>query len=204
MNKIFSNEAKLRKKYGVIAGIDEAGRGPLAGPVVVAAVVLGSDFYLEELNDSKKLSSLKRELIYEIILDECLAFHISVIEPAVIDEMNILNATLKGMRESYYKLKFPPDYCLIDGNKTPQGMPKSVVSVVKGDSKFASISAASILAKVKRDEIMRELDKKYPVYNFKQNKGYPTKEHLAIIRKYGITKEHRLSFKPVHQLEINI
>jgi ribonuclease HII len=183
--------------YENIAGVDEAGRGPLAGPVVVAAVILNSEII--GLNDSKKLSEKKRTLLFDEIIQKAKSYKIEIVPPKIIDEMNILQATLWGMEEAVLHLPVSANFSLIDGNKIPKRLIKNAEAIVKGDGKFASIAAASILAKVTRDRIMIKLHNEYPQYNFLSNKGYPTKEHMAAIRKYGITIHHRRSYKPVQQ-----
>jgi len=198
---LFENELKLIREFGVIAGADEAGRGPLIGPVVCAAVILGECF-IEGLNDSKKIPENKRESLYEAIVNKAVCFNIQIVDERIIDEMNILAASLYGMKKAVENLEVFPDLCLFDGNKLPKEMIITGRPIVKGDAKYASIAAASILAKVTRDRLMMELDKKYPEYNFAKNKGYPTEEHLEAIRKFGIVDEHRRSFKPVSQLVI--
>ena len=190
------------------AGTDEAGRGCLAGPVTAAAVVLPEGFVNALLNDSKQTSEKVRQLLKPIIETQSLSFSITHLEPQLIDKINILNASLQAMKESIAKLKPAPLYIIVDGNSplTPKGgirneknellfnnIPYSCI--VKGDSKFMSIAAASILAKTYRDEYMNRIHEEFPMYNWKQNKGYPTKEHREAIRKYGTTKYHRMSFK---------
>lgn len=177
----------------LIAGTDEAGRGPLAGPVVAAAVLFAPDIYLEGIGDSKKLSRLKREALFPEIIKHALSFSFTVVTPEKIDEINILQASLRAMSESVRKLTHRPDYILIDGNKSfPSDIP--VLPVVKGDGKSMAIGAASILAKVIRDRIMTGLADEYPVYNWKRNKGYPTRDHIEAIKLHGISPHHRLSF----------
>lgn len=182
---------------GIILGCDEAGRGPLCGPVVTAGCVLSEDFPFEVLNDSKKLSEKQREYAERIIKEKAVDFEIIFISNEEIDEINILQASLKGMAECAKRIKerTKVDTILIDGNKVPkqlEGYP--VRAEVKGDARFHEIMAASILAKTARDRFMLELDEKYPEYNFKKNKGYPTKEHIEAIEKYGLTPYHRRSF----------
>ena len=197
---LYRDENELRKKYEIIAGIDEAGRGPLAGPVVVAAVILDHKNPIKGLNDSKKLSEKKRKILFEQIMENTSLVSIQIISPSEIDKRNILQATLYGMEEAIFALKQKPDLCIIDGNIIPKRIADFSRSFVKGDGRFASIAAASIVAKVTRDEIMKEYHKEFPEYNFKQNKGYPTKEHLNALRKHGITPIHRRSYKPVSEL----
>ncbi|MBS4034699.1 MAG: ribonuclease HII [Ignavibacterium sp.] len=176
-----------------IAGCDEAGRGPLAGPVVAATVIFPNDYYCEEIDDSKKLSEKQREKLFPLILQNAVACSVASISHGMIDKLNILNASLLAMKTAVERLKFSPDLILVDGNKAfNQSVP--VVPVVKGDSKSFSIAAASIIAKVVRDRIMKRLDVYYPDYNWKRNKGYPTKKHLQAIKLFGVTPLHRKTF----------
>lgn len=177
-----------------IAGIDEVGRGPLVGPVVTAAVILPKDFYDERINDSKKLTEKKRELLYDVIMENAISVGIGISSEDVIDEINILNATKKAMIEAVNNLNIRPEHLLIDAVKLDIDIPQT--SIIKGDAKSESIAAASIIAKVTRDRMMVELDKLHPEYDFKHNKGYGTKKHIEAIRKYGIIKEHRKTFAP--------
>ncbi|KAB7668623.1 ribonuclease HII [Bacillus sp. B1-b2] len=196
---INSYERKLRKEgYTYIAGIDEVGRGPLAGPVVTAAVILPADFYLPGINDSKKLSEKKRELYYEKIQAEAIAIGIGMIDPEEIDRINIYQATKKGMLEAIQSLNRIPDYLLIDAMNLTTPYPSQ--SIVKGDSKSVSIAAASIIAKVTRDRLMKDLDKEYPDYHFASNMGYGTKDHLHALELVGISKHHRKSFSPIKEM----
>lgn len=181
-----------------IAGIDEVGRGPLVGPVVTAAVILPKDFYDERINDSKKLTEKKRELLYDVIMENALSVGIGMSSPEVIDEINILNATKKAMIEAINNLSVKPQHLLIDAVKLDIDIPQT--SIIKGDAKSESIAAASIIAKVTRDRMMVELDKKYPMYDFKHNKGYGTKKHIEALYQYGPIEEHRKSFAPVSEL----
>jgi len=197
MYLLYENEKEYRQKYGTIAGVDEAGRGPLAGPLVVASCILSEHSLLSQLNDSKKMSATNREIVYELIIESSVDYTIEIIEPEIIDELNILQATLRGMKNAVEKLKVAPDYVIIDGNRIPDNLPYKSEAIVKGDAKFASIAAASVLAKVARDRIMVELHKEFPLYNFQNNKGYPTKEHIAAIEEHGACKYHRKSFKQV-------
>ncbi len=199
---LYKKERIFSKEFGIIAGVDEAGRGPLAGPVVVAAVILNMNKKIPGLNDSKKLSEKKREELYNIIIKEAVCWKIKIVSPEIIDDINILQATLYGMEEVVLSLKVKPDLCVIDGNKIPKKLIGFSKAIVKGDAKIASIAAASILAKVTRDRLMIELHEKFPQYNFKQNKGYPTKEHIAALDKYGILDCHRKSYKPIQQLTL--
>ena len=177
-----------------IAGIDEVGRGPLVGPVVTAAVILPKDFYDERINDSKKLTEKKRELLYDVIMENAISVGIGISNEDVIDEINILNATKRAMLEAVNNLNVKPEHLLIDAVKLNTDIPQT--SIIKGDAKSESIAAASIIAKVTRDRMMVELDKIHPEYDFKHNKGYGPKKHIEAIRKYGIIKEHRKTFAP--------
>jgi len=191
--KVFDNSF-LTKKIKLIAGVDEAGRGPIAGPVVAAAVIFEKNVYHPQINDSKKLTENMRENIYEWIIQNCISYAVSVINHDVIDEINILQATLKAMKTAVEKLEVKPHLILIDGNKSFSVNDKEIKTIVKGDSKSFSIAAASILAKVTRDRIMREAAIKFPIYLWDKNKGYPTKAHIEAIKNYGITPLHRKSF----------
>ena len=177
-----------------IAGIDEVGRGPLVGPVVTAAVILPKDFYDERINDSKKLTEKKRELLYDVIMENAISVGIGISSEDVIDEINILNATKKAMIEAVNNLNVRPEHLLIDAVKLDIDIPQT--SIIKGDAKSESIAAASIIAKVTRDRMMVELGKLHPEYDFKHNKGYGTKKHIEAIRKYGIIKQHIKTFAP--------
>lgn len=176
-------------------GTDEAGRGCLAGPVTAAAIILPDDFELHLLNDSKQLSEKIREKLKPIIEEKSISFAVTHLEPLIIDKINILNASIKAMQESILKLNPKPLYIIVDGNrfKPVENIPHT--TIIKGDSKYMSIAAASVLAKTYRDEYMNKIHEEYPMYNWKQNKGYPTKEHREAIRKYGTTKYHRMSFR---------
>jgi len=178
-----------------IAGVDEVGRGPLVGPVVTACVILPSDFTLEGLTDSKKLSAKKRNIYYAYIKENALSIGIGIKDNFIIDEVNIYQATKLAMYEAINNCKIPPEHVLIDAMKLDLAMPST--SIIKGDSKSISIAAASVIAKVTRDLMMEELDEKYPMYKFKKNAGYPTIEHVKAIEEYGIINEHRKTFKPV-------
>ena len=180
---------------GLVAGVDEVGRGPLIGPVVAAAVILPHDFYLEGLTDSKKLSEKKRELFYKIIKEKAIAIGIGIIDEKRIDEINIYEATKEAMKDAIRKLEPRPEHILIDAMPLDIDIPTK--SIIKGDFLSVTISAASVIAKVTRDHMLYEMDKEYPMYDLKNNKGYGTKKHIAAIKEYGITKYHRLSYKPV-------
>jgi len=189
----YENDAKL-KGYKIVCGVDEAGRGPLAGPVCAAAVILPDNCEIEGLNDSKKLSEKKREALFDIIINKALSYSICYGTVEEIEKYNILNATFLAMNRSIESLSVKPDYCLIDGNRVPKEIKFPCETVVKGDLKSASIAAASILAKVTRDRLMVEYDKKYPNYGFSRHKGYGTKEHYFAIKNNGVCEIHRLSF----------
>ncbi|MDH2998159.1 ribonuclease HII [Pasteurellaceae bacterium LFhippo2] len=180
----------------LIAGVDEVGRGPLVGAVVTAAVILDPSNPIEGLADSKKLSEKKRLALAEEIKAKALAWSLGRAEPAEIDEINILQATMLAMQRAVAGLKIQPDFVLVDGNRIPE-LPMAAQAVVKGDSLVAEISAASILAKVARDLEMDELDKQYPEYGFAKHKGYPTKLHFEKLEEFGVTPFHRKSFAPV-------
>ena len=182
-----------------IAGVDEAGRGPLVGTVVAAAVILDPNNPIAGLNDSKKLSEKKREKLFIEIQEKALAWAIADASPAEIDELNILQASLLAMRRAVEALQVQPDQVLVDGNKIPQGLNMPCEAVVGGDALHAEISAASILAKVTRDRQMLELDQKFPQFGFAKHKGYPTKAHFEAIALHGVTTEHRRSFGPVRK-----
>ena len=189
-------ERKLRDEgIRLIGGVDEVGRGPLVGPVVAACVILPEEFSLDGLTDSKKLSEAKREYYYDEIMRQAVAVGVGIVSERVIDEINIYEATKRAMREAVSKCSVLPQHVLIDAMPLKLDIPTT--SIIKGDLKSITISAASVIAKVTRDRMMDELDKKYPVYDFKNNKGYPTKKHLAAIHKYGIIEEHRKSYGPV-------
>ncbi|ESU23452.1 rnhB protein [Flavobacterium enshiense DK69] len=177
------------------AGTDEAGRGCLAGPVTAAAVILPEDFTLDLLNDSKQLSEKTREKLKPIIEQEAISYKVIHLEPIIIDKINILNASIKAMQECIVNLNPTPKYIIVDGNrfKPINNIPHSCI--VKGDSKYLSIAAASVLAKTHRDEYMDRIHEEFPMYNWKKNKGYPTAEHREAILKYGVTKYHRMSFR---------
>ena len=191
--KEYENEL-YSKGIELVAGVDEVGRGPLVGPVVCACVILPKDYYNEEINDSKKLSEKKREKIYDIIMQNALSVGIGMSSEKIIDEINILEATKRAMKEAISNSKIKPQHVLIDAVKLDIDIPST--SIIKGDAKSQSIAAASIVAKVIRDRMMDELDKKHPEYSFAKNKGYGTKAHIEAIKKYGIIDEHRKTFAP--------
>ena len=185
--------AAYDRGFAAVCGCDEAGRGPLCGPVVAAAVILPRDEIIEGLNDSKKLTEKRREALFEVIKERAVAYAVAEASPAEIDEINILNASMLAMRRAVEALSVKADYALIDGNCS-RGFEIATETVVKGDAKSASIAAASILAKVTRDRQCAELDELYPEYGIAKHKGYPTKEHMDAVREHGPSPIHRRSF----------
>ena len=195
LKKLKSMEDELyNNSIKYICGIDEAGRGPLAGPVVVASVIMPKDSMIEGVNDSKKVSEKKREILYEKIIDECISYGIGIIDPEEIDSINILNATKKGLTESIKQLKTRPDIILVDALTKIDTCGIKYESIIKGDAKSYSIAAASIIAKVTRDRIMRQWDEVYPQYGFAKHKGYGTAAHINAIKEYGLSHIHRRTF----------
>jgi len=187
------------------AGTDEAGRGCLAGPVTAAAVLLPENFKLDLLNDSKQLSEKTREKLKPIIEEMAVSFSVTHLDHKVIDEINILNASIKAMQECIIKLNPTPNYIIVDGNRFKAVNEIPFSTIVKGDGKYLSIAAASVLAKTYRDEYMNTIHEEFPMYNWKKNKGYPTIEHREAIRKYGVTKYHRMSFRLLpEQLKLDL
>lgn len=202
MSALDEFDAAWRQKAPLLCGVDEAGRGPLAGPVCCAAVILDPARPVDGLNDSKKLSEKKREKLFEEIQQNALTFAIIFVDEATIDRINILQATMQGMREAVQKLTVRPDVVLVDGNRCPEGLSAPVQAVIGGDAKSASIAAASILAKVSRDRYMCQLALQYPQYGLEKHKGYGTKLHYERIAQYGIQPFHRRSFlKNLHEKE---
>ena len=186
--------ASKEKGFNFVCGVDEAGRGPLAGPVCAAAVILPEGTVIDGLNDSKKLSEKKREILFDVIKEKSIAWSVAFASVEEIEEHNILNATFIAMNRAIEGLSLKADFALIDGNRVPKDIKIPCETVVKGDSKSMSIAAASVLAKVTRDRLMLELDEKYPIYEFKKHKGYGTALHMDLIRKYGPSECHRPSF----------
>lgn len=197
---LYQYEKELWKNgINLIAGMDEVGRGPLIGPVVTACVILPKDFVLEGLTDSKKLSEKKREEFYDYIMEHAISVGIGMMDEKVIDEVNIYEATKLAMHQAVEKSKVKPEHVLIDAMKLDKlEMPST--SIIKGDAKSISIAAASVIAKVTRDRMMIELDKKYPMYGFKSHKGYPTKKHIEAIKEYGLIDGYRKTFKPISEM----
>jgi ribonuclease HII len=190
----FAYEKKARENgYKTICGIDEAGRGPLAGPVFAAAVILPENIIIEGLNDSKKLSEKKREKLFDIIKEQAVSYSIGFATEEEIDDINILQATFLAMKRAFDGLEVKPDFALVDGNRKPT-LDAETMTVVKGDANSASIAAASILAKVSRDRLMYKIDKIYPVYQFAKHKGYGTKLHRELLNEYGPCPVHRKMF----------
>lgn len=180
--------------FCLVCGVDEAGRGPLAGPVCAAAVILPPDCVIEGLDDSKKLTEKRREALYDIILERAVAFGVAMASPEEIDRLNILNATFLAMQRAVESLTPAAEFALIDGNRTPPGLSVPSLCIVKGDGISASIAAASVLAKVTRDRLMLELDRQYPEYQFAKHKGYPTALHRSLVVQHGPSPVHRKSF----------
>ena len=196
MNDLYQYEKELIDKgIKLIAGVDEVGRGPLVGPVVTAAVILPVNYKLEGLTDSKKLTEKKRDKFYDIIKKDAISIGIGIKDNEVIDEVNIYEATKLAMMEAINNLKVKPEHVLIDAMPLDLEIPNT--SIIKGDAKSLSIAAASVIAKVTRDRMMYDLDKEYPMYNYKKNKGYPTKEHVEAINRYGVTNLYRKTYGPV-------
>ncbi len=187
-------EKELNQKgYNYVCGVDEAGRGPLAGPVYAAAVILKDDADLEGVNDSKKLSEKKREALFDKIIEQSVAYKIIAVDEKIIDDINILNATMLAMKKAIEELEISADAALIDGNKAPE-LDIYSQTIIGGDAKIKSIAAASILAKVSRDRYMQEMAEKYPQYQFEKHKGYGTKLHYQMLDEHGVSDIHRMSF----------
>lgn len=200
---MYEYEDELYEKgINLIGGIDEVGRGPLIGPVVTACVILPKDYVLMGLTDSKKLSEKKREKFYDILMKDAISIGIGVVDEKEIDKLNIYQATKKAMAEAVENMKIKPEHILVDAMPLELDIPTT--SIIKGDAKSITIAAASVIAKVTRDRMLDELDKIYPMYDLKHNKGYPTKKHLEAISTYGITKYHRLSYGPVNKYKDKI
>jgi ribonuclease HII len=203
-NNLLVLESRLWDQgFKSVAGVDEVGRGPLAGPVVAACVVLSPDFSVPEVNDSKKLSAAKREKLFDLIMQQARQVGVGIVAEKVIDRLNILNASLQAMRQAIEKLKRPPDFVLVDGNQKIPNLPWPQMPVVKGDSLSLSIAAASIVAKVTRDRIMLEYHKQYPEFDFADHKGYATKTHIEALRTFGPCSIHRRSFSLVRLCQSN-
>lgn len=191
----FSYELKAKEKgYKLVCGVDEAGRGPLAGPVCAAAVILPEGLEIEGLNDSKKLTEAKREKLFDIIIEKAISYSVAFGTVEEIEEHNILNATFIAMNKAIDGLDVAPDYALIDGNRVPKGIKIDCETVIKGDAKSASIAAASVLAKVTRDRLLLRYAEKYPEYGFEKHKGYGTAAHYDAVREHGLCPVHRPSF----------
>ena len=194
----YEYERELKDKgIKLIAGVDEVGRGPLVGPVVAACVILPDDFNLDGLTDSKKLSEKKRDFYFDEIKKQAISYGVGIIDERKIDEVNIYEATKLAMKEAINNCHIKPEHVLIDAMPLEIDIPTT--SIIKGDLKSITISAASVIAKVTWDRMLMELDEKYPMYEFKKNKGYPTKKHLEAIKEYGIIDEHRRSYGPVKE-----
>lgn len=192
-------ESELYKKgLELICGVDEVGRGPLIGPVVAAAVILPKNYFHEDIKDSKKLTEKKREKLYDIIINDAISIGIGIVDEKEIDKINIYEATKVAMKTAINNLKIKPEHILIDAMKLELEIPST--SIIKGDAKSESIAAASIIAKVTRDRMLDEMDKEYPMYDLKHNKGYGTKKHIEALKKHGPCIHHRKTFKPVMEL----
>ena len=199
MNDLLEYERVLYNKgIKLIAGVDEVGRGPLCGPVVACACILPENYFLEGLNDSKKVSEKKREKLYEILINDAVSYGLGIVSPRRIDEINILEASKEAMKEAINNLNPKPEHVLIDAVKLSIDIPST--SIIKGDAKSASIAAASIIAKVTRDRMMIELDKQYPQYGYAKHKGYGTKAHIEAVKKYGVNELYRFTFAPISDL----
>ena len=197
-NRLDYEKDLYTKGYKLIGGVDEAGRGPLVGPVVASCVILPINYHHEYLNDSKQLSEKKRDELYDVIMKDAISVGIGIVEADEIDRINILEASRKAMMLAIEDMKIKPDYILTDAMDLPTETPYT--KIIHGDAKSLSIAAGSIIAKVTRDRLLLELDKEYPEYEFKKHKGYPTKKHLENIRKYGLLKNYRFTYKPVSDL----
>ena len=187
-------DESIRNEYGIFCGTDEAGRGPLAGDVYAAAVILNPDDVIEEINDSKKLSEKKREMLFDVIKEKAVSWCIATASVEEIEEINILNAAMLAMKRAVSGLDVKPEFILVDGNKVPDGLEIKADCLIKGDALSASIGAASILAKVARDRYMKKIALKYPEYGFEKHKGYGPKQHREALLKYGPCPVHRMSF----------
>lgn len=184
-----------RPASGLLAGVDEAGRGCLAGPVVAAAVILPTDCVLDGLDDSKKLAPAQRDVLFQLIPRAAVAVGVGICSPAEVDRLNVLHAAMEAMRRAVVALDVTPDHILIDGNRLPPDLPSPAIAIVKGDGKSQSIAAASVIAKVTRDRLMIDLDADFPAFDWKGNKGYPTRAHYAALATHGPTIHHRRSFR---------
>lgn len=191
---LFEFDNQIRKDYNIVCGCDEAGRGPLAGDVFAAAVIFDKDTVIESINDSKKLTPKKRDILFDEIMEKALDFSIQTATVGEIEEFNILNCAMLAMRRAVEDLEIKPDICIIDGNKTPDGLLCPAKAVVKGDGKSQAVAAASILAKVARDRYMEQMSEKYPHYQFEKHKGYGTKLHYQMLDEFGPCEIHRMSF----------
>lgn len=197
--EMLTYESELKRSgYRLIAGVDEVGRGPLAGPVVASSVILGPDTLIPDVDDSKKLSESQRESLYDLIMEKAVAIGIGVVPNEVIDRINIFRASLEAMSQAVKELSIQPDYLLVDGPHCPD-LHLAMKPIIGGDGLSFSIASASIIAKVTRDRIMIEFDRIYPQYNFASNKGYPTPDHLSTLQKFGPCEIHRRSFAPVYE-----
>lgn len=196
-NLIAFDKFYYNKGLRFVSGVDEAGRGPLAGPVVAAAVILSEEIIIDEVNDSKKLTPKKREILFDKIKTQSLSYGIGIVDNEIIDKINILQATFLAMKQALSKLKIKPDIVLVDGNHKIPGLEIKQEAIISGDAKSQSIACASILAKVTRDNLMLDYAKQYPQYSFEKHKGYGTKAHIEAIRKFGACPIHRKTFAPI-------
>ena len=201
---LYAAENELRAKHPLLAGVDEAGRGALAGPVVVAAVILDAQRPIAGLNDSKKLTARRREALYEAIVEQAVGWKVVEMSAAAVDEMNVLQASLLGMRLVLEGLTPAAGYALVDGNRLPALLPCPASAEVKGDGRFASIAAASIVAKVWRDRLMCALHRQFPAYGFDRHKGYGAAAHMRAIRQHGICPQHRKTYAPCAQMTLEL
>ncbi len=198
INNLKYEQSLYKKGYKLIAGTDEVGRGPLVGPVVASAVILPINYKLDGLTDSKKLSEKKREYFYDILMKDAISIGIGIVSEDVIDEINILEASRLAMNKALDELDPKPDYILTDAMKLNRDV--EVLPIIHGDALSITIAAASVIAKVTRDRMMVELGKKYPEYEFASHQGYPTKKHIELVKKYGVLKEYRQTFKPISEI----
>ena len=203
-NLIAFDKFYYNKGLRFVSGVDEAGRGPLAGPVVAAAVILSEEIIIDEVNDSKKLTPKKREILFDKIKTQSLSYGIGIVDNEIIDKINILQATFLAMKQASSKLKIKPDIVLVDGNHKIPGLEIKQESIIGGDAKSQVIACASILAKVTRDNLMLEYAKQYPQYLFEKHKGYGTKAHIEAIKKFGACPIHRKTFAPVSDIEYDL
>jgi ribonuclease HII len=200
MDPFFFDKGFYDKGLRFVAGVDEAGRGSLAGPVAAAVVILSKDIKIPDLNDSKRLSEKKRKRLFNVIKEKALAYSVKIVDNGVVDKINILQATFLAMAKAISNLRIKPDLCLIDGNYKVPNVTFAQSAIVGGDAKSACIAAASILAKVTRDRLMYDYARQYPLYEFEKHKGYGTKKHIEAIKQHGICSIHRVTFAPIREM----